>query len=174
MHWAPLSQQWKDETRWMTKGERDLGCADGREAGEEDGGVSPKPTLSMKVSAGAKDEAFKIKPEEEKQQTQTRHFCFLSLMIFFFLLACTETYKNNTALISTWHRVIITVLQMFKKKNKGFTKREKKTSDKMEHLHHSLTIHLFPLAWNEARPETQVDPKYFPLSNSQILLQTKK
>lgn len=48
--------------------------------------------------------------DEEEMYAYTES---LSLMIS--LLACTQTYKNNTALISTWRHVIITVLQTLKK-----------------------------------------------------------
>lgn len=83
-----------------------------------------------------------------RDENETENLC---LMIS--LLACTQTYKNNTALISTWRHVIITVLQTFK------NKRIQTKSNMMEHLHHSWKNQLFPLAWNEARPETQLGPK---------------
>lgn len=104
MQWALLSRQWKDEARWMTKGENgDLGWA---------------PAWKTRGGRGGQEE------EEEGQQLLLgtwgkENVCAytenLSLMIS--LLACTQTYKNNTALI--WHHVIITVWQTFRKnKNK--------------------------------------------------------
>ena len=59
MHWAPLSRQWKDEARWMTKGENgDLGWARLGRHGRVCVCVCvwvcvfPKPTFSMKNTAG--------------------------------------------------------------------------------------------------------------------------
>lgn len=138
MHWALLSRQWKDEARWMTKGENgDLGWAwFGRQGGKRErrGVCFPNQSFLWKMQQeggggkrekGEENVAFCLVDEEE-MYAYTEN---LSLMIS--LLACTQTYKNNTARISTWHHVIITVLQTFK------NKRIQTELNMMEHLHHS-------------------------------------
>lgn len=98
MQWALLSQQWKDEARWMTKG---------REWGS---GLGPSWAVGVVVVGGGLGGARKLTGGGAAQRNVFIHR-ILSLMIS--LLACTQTYKNNTALI--WHRVIITVWQTFQK-----------------------------------------------------------
>lgn len=95
MQWALLSQQWKDEARWMTKG---------REWGS---GLGPSWVGGWGGGLGG---AWKLTGGGAAQRNVFIHR-IVSLMIS--LLACTQTYKNNTALI--WHRVIITVWQTFRK-----------------------------------------------------------
>lgn len=169
MHWAPLSRQWKDEARWMTKRENGhLGWALlGRQGGKEgeqcggEGGVSQTNLFNEKCEERGAWVAFAWDIRKKCMHTQR----ILSLMIS--LLACTQTYKNNTALISTWHDVIITVLQMFK--NKRIQTNTRKNS-KIRHDDGTSASHMknqpFPPAWNEARPETQVGPKKSALFHS--------
>lgn len=139
----------------------------GRERGREreqcggEGGVSQTNLFNEKCEERGAWVAFAWDIRKKCMHTQR----ILSLMIS--LLACTQTYKNNTALISTWHDVIITVLQMFK--NKRIQTNTRKNS-KIRHDDGTSASHMknqpFPPAWNEARPETQVGPKKSALFHS--------
>lgn len=86
----------------MTKGENgDLGWAQlgrqGREERERRVGVCfPNQPFYEKNAGGGRSRGSFCFGEEEEMYAYTEN---LSLMIS--LLACTQTYKNNTALIST-------------------------------------------------------------------------